>query len=370
MKGMMIRVLCAAACCLAAVCASASPENAIMRLLNSKASGSVRGYAEAAEEVAKAAAEGRPVYAFVLALVSQMPSPPPAARLDEATRRKYLDGCRDKIKKLANEKNNAMAWYLLSLEKNDRDLLHRAADAGNVQAQNAWGTYLVTRAVGETDGTNELVRILGVAHEYFKRAAGQNDANGLYNLGMCHLRGLGTPRDDQSAFNCFRSAAEKGHPEAINNIGLFFREGRVVDKDLELSAKWFEKSASYENPYGQFNFALALQRGEGVAQNEARAAELLKKSAEGGCVEAIDAYGVALWKGRGVKEDAPAAYRLFKRAAEAGYPPAMENLSTCYRFGKGVKADEKKSIEWKIRSRAVRGDRNAQAWLEKNARSK
>ena len=77
-----------------------------------------------------------------------------------------------------------MAWYLLSLENNDRDLLHRAADAGNVQAMNAWGTYLVTRAIGETTDTNEVNRILGVAHDYFKSAAGQGDANGLYNLGI------------------------------------------------------------------------------------------------------------------------------------------------------------------------------------------
>ena len=363
----LIRLLCAVAMALAVSHASADPANAIMRLLNSQASGSARGFVKAAEEVAAEAKRGRPVYAYVLALVSRMPNPPPAARLDDATRNKYLDGCRDKIKKLANEKNNSMAWYLLSLENNDRDLLHRAADAGNVQAMNAWGTYLVTRAAGGTSDTNEVNRILGVAYDYFKAAAGQGDANGLYNLGMCHLRGLGTPQDDQSAFNCFRSAAEKEDPEAINNIGLFFREGRVVDKDLELSTKWFEKSASYDNAYGQFNFALALQNGDGVAQDEVRAAKLLARAAEGECVEAIDAYGVALWKGRGVREDPEAAFRQFLRAAEAGYPPAMENLSTCYQLGKGVKADERRSLEWKIRSRAARGDRNAQAWLQQNA---
>ena len=48
----------------------------------------------------------------------------------------------------------------------------------------------------------------------------------------------------------------------------------------------------------------------------------------------------------------------------------MENLSTCYRYGKGVKADERRSMEWKIRSRAARGDRNAQAWLQQNAKRK
>ena len=359
-----------AAAVLAVSCANADPENEIMRLLNAQASGSVRDFKQAAEEVAEQAKKGRPVHAYVLALVSRMPNPPPAVCLDDETRAKYLDGCRDKIKRLANEKNNSMAWYLLSLENNDRDLLHRAADAGNVQAMNGWGTYLVTHAVGETADTNEVNRILGVAHDYFKAAAGKGDANGLYNLGMCHLRGLGTPQDGQSAFNCFRSAAEKGHPEAINNVGLFYREGQVVEKDLKLSAQWFEKSAGHDNPYGQYNFALALQEGKGVAQDEARAAELLAKAADGGCVEAVDAYGEALLKGCGVPQDPAAAFRYFLRAAEAGYPPAMENISTCYRYGKGVKADGRRSMEWKIRSRAARGDRNAQAWLQKNAKKR
>ena len=351
----LIRLLCAVAALLAAVRVNADSSDAIIRLLNSQASGSVRGFAQAAEEVAVEARKGRPVYAYVLAVISRTPSPPPAARLDEATRKKWLDGCRDKIKKLANEKNNSMAWYLLSLENDDLNLLNRAADAGNVQAMNAWGNYLVTRAVSETADRGEVNRTLGRAFDYFKNAADQDDANGIYNVGMCYLRGLGMPKDDKKAFDCFRRAAEKEHPAAINNIGLFFREGRVVPKDLEMSAQWFEKSASYDNAYGLLNFALALQNGEGVAQDEARAAQLLAKAADGGCVEAIDAYGVALWKGRGVKKDAEAAVRLFLRAADADYPPAMENLSTCYRYGTGVKADERESLEWKHRASAARG---------------
>ena len=353
----LVRFLCAAAVLSVVPRAPAESSDALMRLLNAQSSGSVRGFAQAAEEVAEEAKRGRPVYAYVLALISRMPSPPPAARLDEATRARYLDGCRDKIKKLAYEKNNSMAWYLLSVEKDDLQLLRRAADAGNVQAMNAWGNYLVTRAVGETSDTNAVRRILGAAYCYFKGAAEQGDANGLYNLGMCHLHGLGTPVDDRSAFNCLRRAAEREHPEAINNIGLFFREGRVVEKDLELSTKWFEKSASYDNAFGLFNFALALQNGEGVPKDETRAAELLAQAAEGECVEAINAYGVALWKGRGVKVDPEAAFRQFLRAAEAGYPPAMENLATCYRFGKGVKADAQKSLEWKKRSYASRAEK-------------
>ena len=173
-----------------------------------------------------------------------------------------------------------------------------------------------------------------------------------------------------NAFVNFQSAAEKGHPEAMNNVALFYREGRVVEKNLKWSANLFEKSASYDNPYGQFNFALALQNGEGVAQDEARAAALLAQAADGGCLEAVDAYGMALLNGRGVPENAEAAFKYFLRAADAGYPPAMENLSKCYQYGKGVKADNRRAMEWKIRSCAARGDRNAQAWLQQNAKKK
>ena len=353
---------------LAGLVAEADPANAIMRLLNSRASGSRKGYAEAAEEVAKKAKEGSPVYGFVLAIISREPDAPPAARLDDETRKKYLDGCRDKIKRLALEKNNSMAWYLLSLDANDTNLLHRAADAGNIQAQNAWGAFILSHSMDEGVSTNEQKRVMGLAYDYFKKAADTGDANGLYNLGTCHARGYGTPKDDQSAFNCFRAAAEKDHPEALNNIGWFFREGRVVEKDLEMAAKWFAKSAENENPYGQFNYGLALQRGEGVPKDLKKAAELFRIAGENGCIEAIDAYGVALWRGEGVRENHRKAFQQFIRAANLGYPPAMENIATCYSRGTGVPADENLATEWKIRSRAARGDRNAQAWLRQNAK--
>jgi len=353
---------------MAGLAVRADPANAIMRLLNSRASGSRKEYADAAAEVAGKAKEGIPVYGFVLALVSREQDAPPAARLDDETRNKYLESCRSKIKRLALERNNSMAWYLLSLDSGDTNLLHRAADAGNVQAQNAWGAFILAHSMDDGVSTNEQRRVMGLAYDYFKKAADDGDANGLYNLGTCHARGYGTPQDDQSAFNCFRAAAEKGHPEAINNVGWFFREGRVVEKDLEMAARWFAKSAAKENPYGQFNYGLALQRGEGVPKDLKKAAELFRTAGDHGCVEAIDAYGVALWRGEGVRENHRKAFQQFIRAANMGYPPAMENIATCYTRGTGVPADENLATEWKIRSRAARGDRNAQAWLRQNSK--
>ena len=365
---MRLPVFIASVAMAAAATAYADSANALIRLLNSRASGSPRGYAEAAEEVARDAAAGHPLQGYVLAIVSRDPDAPPAARLDEATREKYLNASRGRIEKLALAKNNPLAWYLLSLDTNDTNLLQRAALGGNVQALNAWGALLVGKALHGGYGTNEIAEIFSQAYGCFKKAAGEGDPNGLYNLGTCHARGIGTKRDDEVAFNCFRTAAERGHPEAINNIGWFFREGRVVKKDLELATKWFEKSASYRNAYGEFNYALALQRGEGVPQDDEKAVVYFKRAADGGCIEAMDAYGVALWKGRGVKKDEVHGFRWMVKAANLGYPPAMENVATCYDTGKGVKADMSLATRWRIKSKAARGDRHAAAWLRQNPR--
>jgi TPR repeat protein len=344
--------------------------NAIVRLLNSRASGSPKGYADAAAEVAKAAAEGKPLQRFVLAIVSRDQDAPDAARIDDATREEYLKASRDRIEKLAHKTNNSLAWYLLSIDRNDTNLLQRAALGGNVQALNAWGALLVNTVVSQGTSTNEIKRILGEAVGFFKQAAGLGDPNGLYNLGMCHARGLGTPRDDEKAFDCFRNAAEKGHPEAINNIGWFFREGRIVKKDHELSTKWFKKSADYGNAYGEYNYGLALHRGEGIRRNDRLAADYFRRAASGGCVEAINSYGLALLRGEGIGENKAEALKAFRRAASAGFPPAMENIATCYEKGDGVKADDKKAMLWRIRSKAARGDRAARAWLMQNDKEK
>ena len=150
------------AACAACAAAPAKSSNAIARLLNARASGSPRSYAEAAETVAKEAAEGRPLQQFVIALVADEASAPAAARLAPEVRRQYLDRARDKIRALAEKKGNALAWYLLSLENKDLQMLRRAADGGNVQALNAYGTITLTQALTDP-GASEEAREKAVA---------------------------------------------------------------------------------------------------------------------------------------------------------------------------------------------------------------
>ena len=366
----MKRIFAAALCALAVVFSSFAADKsseAIVTLLNSRASGSRSEFKEAAKIVAADAKKGRPLQQFVIALVANDRDLPKKLRLTPEVRKEYLDQARDKIRRLAEEKNNALAWYLLSLEKNDMSFLKRAADGNNVQALNAWGTITLTDALRNPSmDTNDVERVLVKCFGIFKKAADAGDSNGLYNLGMCYMQGYGCVQDQDLAYKCFLASAEAGHPESINNVGGFYRDGIVVRANPETAAKWFARSADLGNVYGMFNYALALQRGEGVEKDAKKAVELLKEASELGSAEAMNAYGMCYYNGDGVDKDAVEAVKWYRASAARGFAPAMDNLSSCYNLGVGVRKDEKEGLAWKVRSMAARGDRNAAAWLQQN----
>ena len=341
---------------------------AIVRLLNSRSGGSPREYAAAAELVAADAAAGKTLQQYIIAMICEEPNAPREARISDETRQFYLEQSREKIRKLAETKSNPLAWYLLSLENNDRTMLKKAAEGGNLQALNAWGTLLLTEAL--TDPSLDPERLQGELAKGFscyRQAAEANDPNGCYNLGMCYQRGYGTEPDSRKALEMFKRAAAADHPEAINNLGGFYRDGIVVEKDLVRAARYFKRSADFLNAYGQLNYALCLQRGEGVQKDAAAAVGLFRDAAASGNAEAMNAYGMCLYFGDGTEKDLDAAGEWYRRSARLGYPPAMENLATCCELGVGgERKDSTMATVWKVRARAARGDRNALAWLLQN----
>lgn len=349
--------------------AGMSSSDAIICLLNSRASGSPKKYIEAAEIVAVDAEAGRPLQQYLLAVVTNDADLPEKYRLTSEKRAEYLSRSREKIRLLAEKKNNALAWYLLSLENNDMKYLKLAADGGNVQALNAWGTIVLTDVIRNVAvNTNDVANTVAKCLECFKKAAAEGDANGLYNLGMCYLSGYGCEQDHNLAFQSFRTSAEKGHPEAINNMGGFYRDGIVVKKNLATATDFFRRSAELGNTYGLLNYGLALQRGEGVEKDSSKALEFFRQAAARGNAEAMNAYGMCFHTGDGVAKDPAIAATWFRASADRGFPPAMDNLASCYELGLGVVRDTRQSTIWKVRAMAARGDRNAAAWLRQNVK--
>ncbi len=345
----------------------AAPKSAqaILELLNSRNSGSTKSYAEAAEIVAADAAKGKPLQQFVIALVADEKSAPAAARLTPEKRKEYLDASRDKIRALAEKRGNALAWYLLSLENDDEKMLKRAAEGDNVQALNAWGSLTAYKAARDKNmSPEEREKVYKQCFDYFRRAANQDDPNGLYNLGSCYAQGLGCEKDEIKAFNCFKRAAKAGHPEALNNLGACYREGMSVTRDAAMATRYFKESADLGNAFGELNYAFALSRGEGVEQDEKEAFEYFRRAATQGNGAALNAYAMCYFHGKGVEKDEARAFELLDLAAQRGIAQAMENLAIFYDRGiGGVERDPEKALVWKIRAKAARGSREAAIWL-------
>jgi len=209
--------------------AAMTSADAISVLLNSQTATGVRRFAAAKEIVEQEARAGKPLQQFVIGVTTA----------DKELSEKYLEASRDKIRLLAEKKDNPLAWYLLSMEKNDFTLLKRAADGGNVQALNALGAIATQEAFARKDiSPEQLERILAKSYGYFRKATLQRDPNGFINLGTCYLRGFGCKQDMAMAFSCFKAAAELGHPEGMDNMSACYQFGHGIEKSNELSLYW------------------------------------------------------------------------------------------------------------------------------------
>jgi TPR repeat protein len=393
--------------------------------LTARSAESPKRYRKAAKAVAAEAAAGKPLHQFVLAVVSREKDAPEEARLDEETRNRYLEGNRTKIYNLAQLKDNPLAWYLLSLEKGDENMLRRAADGDNVQALNDIGTRKMTRALAGNRASDRVQAEMREAFGYFNRAAGKNDPNGLYNLGTCYLNGFGCKKDASVALDFLRRAADAEQPKAVNAIGEMYRDGVAVERDRVAATKYFSESASLGYANGQYNYGLALKNGDGIEKNMKRATSYMKLAADQGFVPAMDEYAQCLWNGAGVEPPstnglygaeldlllASAAAAETNRmetaavwwnqcARAVGYPPSMYHLAECYLTGRGAAVNERMAVVWlmkaaranyvpamerladccekgigglkeshynanwwRTRARYVQGDRNASVWL-------
>lgn len=209
--------------------ASMSSSEAIAVLLNTGNATDVKTFGEARAIVEREAGEGKLLQQFVVGVTTD----------DKDLAERYLNASRDRIRSMAEQTGNPLAWYLLSVEKNDRECLRKAADGGNVQALNAWGMIQLQEATGLPESaSNKVEQCQARAHASFRDAALKRDANGYVNLGTCYMRGLGCGRDLPMGFTCFKAAAEAGHPEGMDAVADCYRFGRGVERDDEKSNYW------------------------------------------------------------------------------------------------------------------------------------
>ena len=245
--------------------------------------------------------------------------------------------------------------------------------------------------------------------KWYERAASQNNNDGIYGLGMCYRKGLGTEKDLVKAYQCFLKASESGLLEAQFELaeayyfgwGVRRNTGIAIDlyykaaqrghamsefmighhlmsnhgeidsyftttskRDTAKAFEWFMKSAQQGYHPAQRRIGAFYETGtDPCVRNISKAMEWYQKAAAQGNDKALFAIGRLYANGLDEKNpDNQKAFEYYLQAAEKGLRDAQYRVGIALLFGKGVNKDKDSAVEW-VRKSAEQGYASAKKLL-------
>lgn len=122
-------------------------------------------------------------------------------------------------------------------------LRRKAAEAGDAAAQVEVGADHYRRGEHEE------------ARNWFAKAAEQQNSQGEYSLGVLHLEGSGTSKDEAEAIRWFEKAASRWNLDAMNNLFVLHYRQRQTGDHLAQAYMWAVLAASAGHASSQNNLA-------------------------------------------------------------------------------------------------------------------
>lgn len=126
------------------------------------------------------------------------------------------------------------------------------AQKGDVKAQ-----YDVANMYLKGQGTT---RSAEKAFEWYEKAAQQNHVSAVYKIGYLYSKGEGVEKDYRKAYDWIKRAAEQDYRPAMFYLGKLYASGAGTGKDLNAALRWFEKAD--EAGYHPAKKAIAETRAE------------------------------------------------------------------------------------------------------------
>lgn len=196
------------------------------------------------------------------------------------------------------------------------NILKKLAEQGNAKSQNSLGNGYQHGFWGEID--------LKKAKYWYQKAADQNYAGGIHNLGILEfLQG-----NYKQALPYFEKAASMNNADSINMLGIYHQEGIVVEQDYKKALSYFSQAIDIDadNASALFNIGQAYYYGEGVEQDYKKAFVWLTKSANQDYSLAQIQLAEMYFSGEAVPKNVKKAIEIIKPLAELGDPKAQQNL--------------------------------------------
>jgi TPR repeat protein len=116
-----------------------------------------------------------------------------------------------------------------------RPMLLFAAASGEGAALYGLGVLFAEGTVREGGGPEQNA---SAAAFWFRLAAEAGNIDGMYNLALMNLQGIGTPKNEAAAYEWFVKAAEAGEPQAVMVVARMLADGKGVQADPKMALVW------------------------------------------------------------------------------------------------------------------------------------
>ena len=253
------------------------------------------------------------------------------------------------------------------------DLYEQAAQNGYPFANLKMAYYYEDGLIGEKED-------LAKALENFQKAADNDLAEGMYNVGRFYRYAVGLPEnpqlaienflkaseggdgqamiemaaiyeyeyggyefDAQKAMDYMQQAADMGYPYAQYKVGYYHYYG-LIEQDIKKGMEWFNKSYERGYPYAALMLGNYYLYNHGGEKEYDKAFEYYKFAEERNCMN--EGLGICYEFGFGVEENNTEAIKYYNLAAEKDNVAAKYRLGLCYKYGTGTTENMTEAYNW------------------------
>lgn len=181
------------------------------------------------------------------------------------------------------------------------------------------------------------------AAPWLHRAAEAGNHEAQCKLGTRLMQEASSPQEEEEALSWLQRSAEAGDTEAEFCLGLYYEQHPECPESESLAFRHMAEAAARDFMPAIYHLSKFYFHGIGVRRNDKKSLSMLKYAADSGYSEAAYTYGRRLQFGQRCPRNEAEGRRYLDRAARAGNGEAAYHLALCYLIGKGVpNADEAK----------------------------
>lgn len=230
------------------------------------------------------------------------------------------------------------------VEKNEAEALKwlQKAVEGNGASPRAMATLGECYENGSLGLAVDLEKALGL----YRKAAEEKNVRGIYDLGRCLWKGIGTTQDTGEALRWLVQYTVDNDQHYDDNVVRLLGEMYYGNGDFALNVIKYDALDPQSNREALRTLGYKYSSGVSVEKNSERALECIAAAADRGDKIAQNSLGWWFYKGDGVPRNAEKAFEWTMKAVNNGNPNGMETLFRMYRDGDGVKKDEAEALVW------------------------